>query len=196
MNARPLIEGARPVTSTLPHLIVVDVETSGLSPIKHDVLEVAAIDLTTGDELHFVPSPIFPEWLKDADPGAMRVNRYFERGVYAHQVDVKTTRKRWEALGTMLDGNILAGVNPAFDARFVDAAMEFHEVVRRRRYQLRDLATYAAGVLGIDPAEPTSSSEIFTALEVENQDAHSALGDARATAQAFNVLRSISLERK
>jgi DNA polymerase-3 subunit epsilon len=183
------------VTSTLPHLIVVDVETSGLSPIKHDVLEVAAIDLTTGEELHFVPSPIFPEWLKAADPGAMKVNRYFERGVYADQVDLETTRKRWGTLGTMLDGNILAGVNPAFDARFVDAAMKYHEVECRRRYQLRDLATYAAGVLGHDPAEPTSSSEIFTALEVANEEAHSALGDARATAQAFNILRSISLKR-
>lgn len=184
------------MTSTLPHLIVVDVETSGLAPNVHDVLEVAAIDLTTGEELYFVPTPIRATWLQDAHPGAMKVNRYFERGVYAHQVDLETTRKRWEDLGTMLDGNILAGVNPAFDARFIDAAMEYHKVESRRRYQLRDLATYAAGVLDIDPAEPTSSSEIFTALEVENQDAHSALGDARATAQAFNVLRAISLERK
>ncbi|MDV6299976.1 exonuclease domain-containing protein [Dietzia maris] len=183
------------MTSTVPHLIVVDVETSGLDP-QHDVLEVAAIDLTTRQELYFVPKPINVGWLQDAHPGALKVNRYFERGVYAHELDFESTRKRWKALGEMLDGNILAGANPEFDARFVDAAMKFHDVECRRRYQLRDLATYAAGVLGTDPAEPTSSSEIFTALEVENQDAHSALGDARATAQAFNDLRAISLERK
>lgn len=182
-------EGTHTVTSTLPHLIVVDVETSGLSVLSHDVLEVAAVDLTTGEELYFVPTPLRTDWLTAAHPGAMKVNRYFERGIYADQVDVETTRKRWETLGTMLDGNILAGVNPAFDARFVDAAMEHHKVECRRRYQLRDLATYAAGVLRTDPAEPTSSSDIFTALGITNEEAHSALDDARATAEAFTTLR-------
>lgn len=181
------------MTSTLPHLIVVDVETSGLDPDSHDVLEVAAVDLATGEELHFVPTPTSSIWRDQSSAPALRVNRYFERGVFEHQVDEETTRKRWESLATMLDGNILAGVNPAFDAKFVDKAMEFHTVECRRRYQLRDLATYAAGVLRTDPAEPTSSSEVFAALGVTNQEAHSALGDARATAEAFNKLRALSM---
>lgn len=183
------------MTSTLPHLIVVDVETSGLDPEAHAVLEVAAIDLTTGEELYFVPTPTQSSWLEFAHPGAMKVNRYFERGVFAEQVDLETTRKRWETLGTMLDGNILAGVNPAFDAKFIDAAMEFHKVECRRRYQLRDLATYAAGVSSIDPAEPVSSSEIFAGLGITNEEAHSALGDARATAEAFRQLWALSKAR-
>lgn len=181
------------MSSTLPHLIVVDVETSGTDPLEHDVLEVAAVDLATGEELYFVPTPIMGNWLERAHPAAMKVNRYFERGVYAEQVDVQTTRQRWEALATMLDGNILAAVNPAFDARFIDYAMEKHEVECRRSYRLRDLATYAAGVLRTDPAEPTSSGEIFAALGITNQEAHSALGDARATAEAFNKLRALSM---
>lgn len=181
------------MSSTLPHLIVVDVETSGLDPTIHDVLEVAAIDLATGDELHFVPTPISSVWLEQSSAPAMRVNRYFERGVFEHQVDLETTRKRWETLGTMLDGNILAGANPAFDARFVDQAMSHHVVECRRRYQLRDLATYAAGVLRTDPAAPTSSSEVYAALGITNEEAHSALGDARATAEAFNKLRALSM---
>lgn len=176
------------MTNHLPHLVVVDVETSGLDPAKHDVLEVAAIDLTTGDELHFVPLPTRADWLQEAHPGAMKVNRYFERGVYSQQVDLETTRARWETLGTMLDGNILAGANPQFDARFIDKAMASHMVARRRRYQLRDLVTYAAGVLGFDPALPMGSGELMQHLGIENRLPHSAAGDAEATAEAFRRL--------
>lgn len=187
---RAATEGARPVSNHLPHLIVVDVETSGLDPATHDVIEVAAIDLTTGEELYFVPTPTRPGWRQDAHPAAMKVNRYFERGIFTDVVDIETTRARWEALGTMLDGHILAGVNPWFDARFIDRAMAHWTVECRRSYRLRDLATYAAGVLGRDPAEPISSAEIFDELGVTNEEAHSALGDARATAQAFQMLRN------
>lgn len=187
--------------STLPRLIVVDVETSGLDVAAHDVLEVAAIDLATGDELYFVPNPINVEWLPAADPDALRINRYFERRVYADQLDVTTTRDRWRALAKMLDGNILAGVNPDFDARFIEAAFSTHSALAptpftgRRNHRMRDLATYAAGVLGTDPAEPASSSDIFTSLGIVNDEPHSARGDARATAEAFRRLQATAAQR-
>ena len=142
--------------SHLPHLIVVDVETSGLDPLTHDVLEVAAIDLATGEELHFAPTPTRPDWLTAADPEALQVNRYYERGIYAHQVDVETTGRRWATVAKMLEGNILAGANPWFDAAFVDAALRHWGITPARRHQLRDLATYASGILRLDPAKPAS----------------------------------------
>lgn len=176
------------MTSSTPHLIVVDVETSGLDPTCHDVLEVAAIDLATGEDLTFVPTPVRGSWLEEADPDALRINRYFERAVYRDRVDVDTTRDRWRLLADILDGNIIAGANPQFDASFVDAAMRHWGIECRRRHQLRDLATYAAGVLGIDPAELVSSASIFESLGVVNDSPHSAWGDAAATADAFRTL--------
>lgn len=172
-----------------PHLIVVDVETSGLNPDTHDVLEVAAIDLTTSEELHFVPTPTRPDWQTVASPEAMQVNRYYERGVFKDQVDDDTTRKRWIALAGMLDGNIIAGANPQFDAAFVDAALRHWKIKPTRRHQLRDLATYASGILRIDPAEPTSSATVLDELGIINRSPHSALGDATAAAAAFSALR-------
>ncbi|WP_010540397.1 exonuclease domain-containing protein [Dietzia alimentaria] len=177
------------MTDTTPHLIVVDVETSGLDPNMHDVLEVAAIDLTTGAEHYFVPTPTSLGWRTLASGPAMRVNRYFERAVYDNTLDERDTIKAWEELATMLDGNILAGVNPWFDAAFVDAALAHHRIECRRSHRLRDLATYAAGVLGTDPSEPASAADIFAILDVTNEEAHSALGDTRATARAFQLLR-------
>lgn len=174
---------------TTPHLIVVDVETSGLDPLTHDVLEVAAIDLNTGDELHFVPTPTRNEWQTEASPEAMQVNRYYERGVYKDQVDTATTGERWAALAEMLDGNILAGANPWFDAAFVDAAMRHWGITPGRRYQLRDLATYASGILRLDPANPTSSATVLDKLGITNRAPHSARGDATAAAAAFSALR-------
>lgn len=186
---------------TTPHLIVVDVETSGLDVTQHDVLEVAAIDLTNGEELHFAPLPINGDWLPKADPDALRINRYFERRVYADQLGYSTTVDRWRALATMLDGNILAGVNPDFDARFIEAAFGHWQSVSeesrwsRRRHQMRDLATYAAGVLGTDPAAPTRSADIFASLGIRNEEEHSAYGDAAATAEAFRRLQATAAQR-
>lgn len=171
-----------------PHLIVVDVETSGLDPITHDVLEVAAINLFTGDELRFVPTPTRPDWPANAAPEALQVNRYYERGVYKDQVDTETTGKRWKTLADMLDGNILAGANPWFDAAFVDTALHHWGIEPTRRYQLRDLATYASGILRLDPSAPTSSATVFDKLGIINREPHSAYGDATATAAAFAAL--------
>lgn len=176
----------------LPHLIVVDVETSGLDPHTHDVLEVAAIDLLTGDELYFVPFPTNTNWRNRASAEALGINRYFERGIWADECDTVTTRERWTTLDAMLAGNIIAGANPWFDATFIDAAMRHHQLTPQRKHQLRDLATYAHGVLGTAPAFPLRAGEIFATLGIANPDAHSALGDARATAEAFTKLRAMA----
>lgn len=176
------------MTDHQPRLIVVDVETSGLDPDAHDILEVAAIDLDTGAELHFVPTPTRRSWRTRASDPAMRVNRYYERAVYERTLDPAATRTAWEELATMLDGNIIGGANPWFDAAFVDRALGFHSVECRRSHRLRDLATYAAGVLRIDISEPSSAADIFDMLGISNEEAHSALGDARATAMAFRAL--------
>lgn len=178
--------------SHLPHLVVVDVETSGLDPLTHDVLEVSAIDLATDEELHFVPTPTRSEWILSAEPEALQINRYYERGIYKEEVDSETTGKRWKTLADMLDGNIVAGANPWFDAAFIDAALKYWGIEPARRYQLRDLATYAAGILRLDPAEPISSTTVFDKLDIVNLDPHSASGDATATAAAFHALRKIA----
>jgi DNA polymerase-3 subunit epsilon len=183
------------MTNHLPHLVVVDVETSGLNPHRHSVLEVAAIDLTTNEELIFVPDPAVPplhgspRWQAIAQDKALAVNRYYERKVWEQTATPAATEDAWNALAAMLDGNLIAGANPEFDAQFVDAAMHHWGIEPKRRHQTRDLVTYAAGALGFDPAIPLGSGDLIARLGITNTMPHSAEGDARAAAEAFQMIR-------
>lgn len=176
------------MTATPParDLVVVDIETSGLDPHRHTVLEVCAINLRTNDELHFVPEPKL-DWKISASNEAMAINRYFERHVYRDQLDTETSAKRWEELADMLDGAIVCGAAPWFDVSFLDPLL-WPDTKPRRDHHLRDLGTYAAGVLAVDPAVSWSQSRVLELLNITNTGPHSARGDARACAEAFLAL--------
>jgi DNA polymerase III epsilon subunit-like protein len=174
-------------------LIVVDTETTGLDPEEHWVLEVAAINVTTGEELYFVPAlPVGA--LDKADGKALKINGYFERGVYAHRIDVVSSEKYWDQLWDWLDGNTLAGSNPTFDAAMMNRSQHWNAPTVKTRqpspwhHRLADLSAYAAGALGIPPTSLPGLDVVCRSLKVESEGAHSALGDARATAECFRRL--------
>jgi DNA polymerase III subunit epsilon len=164
------------------HLIIVDIETTGLDDDAY-ILEVAAIDTATGEELYFAPY-IERDHLVYADPQALQINRYYERGVWNVMETRSGTNCYYERLQELLRDNTLGGSNPIFDAQKI------------RRYinpvwhhRLADLAAYAAGVLGISPTELPGLNTVCDRLGVVHSDPHSALGDARATAECFARLQ-------
>lgn len=183
-------------------LIVVDTETTGLDVTEHWVLEVAAINVTTGEELYFVPA--LPQGALDrADGKALKINGYFERGVYAHRLSVDKADAYWRQLWDWLDGNTLAGSNPKFDADMLNRAAQWSTIPSSNytstikpeqlrlspwHHRLADLSAYAAGALGIFPTELPGLDVVARSLHVEIDGAHSALGDARATAACFKAL--------
>lgn len=178
-------------------LIVVDTETTGLNPEEHWVLEVAAINVRTREELHFVPAlPVGA--LDDADGKAMAINKYFERGVYAHRRDVADSVSSWNQLWDWLSGNTLAGSNPSFDAAMLNRSAQWCLKSDHRcpgefapspwHHRLADLAAYAGGALGILPTKLPGLQDVAARLKVDLGVAHSALDDARATAECFRKL--------
>jgi DNA polymerase-3 subunit epsilon len=169
----------------------------------HVPLEVAAINLDTGEELYFVPwTP--PNVFDRAAPEAMKINRWFERGLYTKQKSADETYRLYADLWNMLDGNTLAGCNPRFDADMLrrgtsvcfDAVnhcdVRWNSPVHSTRepwhYRLADLSAYAAGVLGIPPHELPGLAAVCDLLGVTNDDEHSAYADAAATAACFRQL--------
>ncbi|AGM27397.1 hypothetical protein MABM_26010 [Mycobacteroides abscessus] len=165
------------------NLIVVDLETTGLGP-QCAPIEVAAINVDTGETLEFVP---YVDLSKvSIEPQSFAINRYFERGVYDVMLNPDETDDMWQALGAMLRDNTFAGSNPTFDSsivlREVGGPPPWH-------HRLADLAAYAAPALGRDPSGLPGLADVLAALKVENRCPHSALGDAEATAKAFVKLR-------
>lgn len=169
-------------------LVVVDTETTGLDVLRHDVLEIACVDVDTHEEFYFVPVP--PEGAFDrADPDALRINRYFERGVYEYRGGAET----WYSLWRFLKGCTFAGSNPAFDS--IMLLRGFHLTSQSARsktlpswhHRLADLAAYAAPALGVSPSESKGLADVCKALGVPPGD-HTAKADARATADCFRIL--------
>ncbi|ORL01793.1 hypothetical protein A6F55_19060 [Prescottella equi] len=172
-------------------LIVVDVETDRLNKTSALALEVAAINMTTGEELVFVPFGA-TELARQADPGALAVNRFFERRLPEEEMGPLTTKRAFETLGEWLNGNTLAGCNPSFDAAVIvrELAKEADtgSEVEAWHHRLADLSALTAGALGMAPTELPGLADCCRLLGVTNTDPHSALGDARATADCFREL--------
>lgn len=164
------------------HLVVVDVETTGLGD-EHVPVEIAYWDLASGERGRFLP-PVTAEDLARADPAALRMNRYYERGLHLEPAD--DSGMCLVGLHRLLDGNVFAGSNPAFDVWMLN------KVFRRlgtapspwRHYRLADLRAYAAGVFGLPPTGLPSLSRVCELLGVPQPD-HSAVGDVLATGRCF-----------
>ncbi|AFN37750.1 DNA polymerase exonuclease subunit [Mycobacterium phage MacnCheese] len=175
-------------------LIVVDVETTGLHD-KAAILEVGAINLDTGESMRFVPF-VDCKQLGDAQPEAMEINRYYERGLWREQIDVRETARAYRELQEWLRGNTFAGSNPTFDSELIarqvtDWGAIFTSYVGKVwHHRLADLAAYAAGKLDVDPTELQGLDGVAERLGVPSVDRHTALADAYATAICFDTLRN------
>lgn len=170
-------------------LIIVDLETTGLDSTTYKILEVAAINTATDEIIHFAPH-IEALDLGMADPIALQVNRYYERGAWKNRLPANATGDQYFKLAEMLKGNTFGGCNPRFDADFLTQTSH-HLNPEPWHYRLADLSAYAAGALGIPADDLIGLSDICERLGVENDDPHSALGDARATAECFRKLSSL-----
>ena len=176
-------------------LWVVDLETTTLDVERAYILEVAAVNVETRQEIQFVPY-VKRSVFAAAEPTALTVNRYFERRVYDQMLNEYYTAQAYKDLAYALDGNTLAGSNPTYDAAvlsrtFVDVTAGSDRVTIKPNpwhYRLADLAAYAAGALGIAPNESPGLNKVCDLLGVTNEEPHSAIGDARATAECFRRL--------
>ncbi len=200
----PLAE-VEPTAEPYPvaELVVVDLETTGTNAGQHDVVEIAWWNLTTGERDAFVPLHDPNDVLLTADLGALAINRYIERGLYARADTDDPDGHRLANLYDQLAGGddphrttpadrrrraLLTGKNPWFDAAFL-AHLWGREPWN---YQLRDIGNYAAGVLGIPLDEPLGLSDICERLGVPLAGHHCAEADVTATGMCVLELQRLA----
>ncbi|MGW6223645.1 3'-5' exonuclease [Streptomyces olivaceus] len=197
-------------------LAFIDCETTGLNPDTHSMWELAVIRRENGTDTEHLWQIRLANWeIEQAEPKAMEINRYRERnalpddyqvGDMTHACGLPHPMKRDELrdqLRGMLDGAVLIGSNPAFDASFLQVFLEtvpWH-------YRTIDIATLAAGrklgqvdmvlrtggkQLDSDIVEfPLSSRNLSRWVGVEppgDDVAHTALGDARWARDVFDAV--------
>lgn len=127
----------------------VDTETTGLDPFLHDAWEVAIILRADGIDREYV-FHIKPD-LSNATSKALEINRYHER----------TSARDWrwdnrveaaERIHALLDGVVIIGSNPRFDADMLTRLFGMHHPDWQANpapwhYRTIDVATMAAGYL-------------------------------------------------
>lgn len=177
----------------------VDVETTGLDPLAHEVGEVGVVLVDPAraepiEEASFLID-LPPADLAAADDDALRVNHYRERALAAAGAGLLVSP--WSAasqIAALTEGRHLANWNVAFDAAFLSAWFARWLMRRQPAWKVRlmDLGSFAYGVGVIGPA--ARFDDLLTALQIfaAPGERHSALGDARLAARAYRAI----VERK
>ena len=174
---------------------VVDVETTGLITAVHVPVEVAAVNVRTGEVIEFVPF-LRDEDLARAERPALAINRYFERRVWDRELSCTATVNAYRDLFGLLSGQVFGGANPRFDAAMLvrgyaiaaKSAGIYHHGAESWHHRLEDVQSYAAAVMRLPLGDVPSLARVCEFVDVENPLEHSALADARATAECFRRL--------
>lgn len=173
-------------------LCFVDVETTGLDPVRHELIELAAVrvDRHTLEPLDHVSVKVRPERLADADPRALEVNGYSD-DAWRDAVSLGAGLRR---VAPLLEGALVAGHNVGFDwaflARgFIVAGTPIPEV----DYHRLDTASLAWPLFASAETDSLSLDAVCKALGLHRPTPHRALADAMASLEVARKLRDRAL---
>lgn len=169
-------------TRTARRLVITDTEYTNLDTEVAQVVEIAYA-VEDGPIVSGVP----PHSLAGAEPKALEVNQYFERGL--------GDKARWnrdivDNTARALAGQVLVGCNPRVDARVLQRLIGYEAW----HYRLGDLESAAWLMLGFD--EPPGLRQIRDKLtelgfEIPRPD-HTAGGDVEVTRACLRILQRIA----
>ncbi len=170
-------------------LAFVDLETTGLHPLKHEIIEIGVVRATQGKDQNGRPTLTYldereialkPLRIEDADPKSLEINQYHKRD-WTHAV---AQHEGLSALALYLDGCVFVAQNVTADWSFLLASGERHGVPFEHvvHYHKLDLASMVFGKFYATPdLYKFSLREMSVHFQVANTRAHTALSDARTT---------------
>lgn len=168
-------------------IAVIDVETTGLNPVKHEILEIGCLIAERQDDGDFKVLKEFeckvkPNRIEDAEEGALRVNGYNEADwMFAHTIE-----EALKELNEVAKGAVMVAHNLCFDHAFIDNAYRATGIESAMHYQKIDTLTYAVAKLDGDPdLSNWSLRALCEYYGVLNEKAHTAMADVRATYEVF-----------
>lgn len=200
-------------------IVFLDTETTGLDFERHEIWEVGLSVRNHREPMSYDGEWLWQMWpdLSKADPGGLRVGRFYERERLTGHAALKgrdiapaielaspwwsdedrsnknrtkgsSRREIAERLARILDGATLVGAVPDFDARFLSRFLPSQGQAATWHYHLVDVETLAAGRLRKPP--PWSFDELLAefGLTYDEADRHTALGDARMVRDLYDAV--------
>lgn len=177
-------------------LAFVDLETTGLDPARHEIIEIGIVTAeqkTDAQGRRFLEKigeyniQLTPVHIETADPKGLEVNKYHERDWSAA---VPQSVGFGQAL-EILDGTVFIAQNVGFDWAFLQRSGTEHGIDfdAHVHYHKLDLASMVFGKLYHEQKLfKYSLREMTEYFGVKNDEAHAALSDARAT---FEVCKKL-----
>lgn len=152
---------------------VIDLETSGLDPWKHDILEIGALKYRNTEKIDCFHSYVLPK------------NPIPREATKINGIDIFTVLKApsfsqlQDKFLTFIGDDILLGYNVNFDIRFIQS--HSHLILENSQYDVLDFIRNAS------PNEQSYKLENLRYKYRLSGKAHSALGDCEATVQLMQL---------
>ena len=167
----------------------IDIETTGLSLIKHEIIEIGCV--VTNSKLEVMEEfelKIKPENIQNADPVALKVNHYDP----LNWRDAQSLKDGMKIFSEKVKDCIMVGQNVAFDSGFLEYAYTQTGIINTMHYHKLDTVSIAFAKLHKEPdVKHFSLRELCLRFDIKNEGAHTGLGDARATFLLYKKLMSI-----
>lgn len=135
-----------------PRLVFVDIESTGRAPGIHEIWEIALIERRGDGSEHESLFHLRPQHLSRAEPGALKISRFYERTYGFDSQPDPGTGKGWtqqrevaRRVARITAGAHLVGNVVAFEAAFLDRFLRVNDYAPAWDYHLIDVATMAVG---------------------------------------------------
>lgn len=165
----------------------IDIETSGLWPWRHEILELACIR-RDGKEVKRWSRKIIPRAIHKADKKALEIIGYSAE----KWADAIPLSEAFEEMRVLMRGAVLCGHNVRFDLDFIDRNMKKETGTGRGFHHTIDTMTLAYEHLQDPCGSSLSLARICDVLKISNEGAHGALVDCERTMQVFDKLHRAS----
>ena len=171
--------------------VILDTETTGLDPSKHEILEICMFKPKCGSTYK---AKIKPEFLEFADPKALEVNGYNEE----EWADAISIDEALLDISNFINEHIVVGHNVQFDLNMLKYSInrsKYKDLVRIP-YHCIDTVTLAQEHLVPMGLESVSLDSIRGFLGINKEGSHRALKDVMDTAEIFKTLYRMSKRDK
>lgn len=164
-------------------LVILDIETTGLSPYKHGITEIAAVKVINNnivDKFHTMVNP------KQPIPSFITRLTGIDDSMVSTAPHIKEVLPK---LHSFLDGAIFVGHNVGFDHKFIDHFSRLH-LKKPLDNEVLCTCKLARRLMPELPSKRlTALCEYFS---IENEQAHRAMNDVLATTAILQRMQSES----